>query len=140
MTLESIMMLSVHYFQVKLTHMELPDDLPVNLAEIRQMQQNDRALMDKATRAFVSYIHSYVKHECSVLLRVKGTIFTVRHDFITFEYVLLILLTYVIPDLDFGRLAVGFGLLTLPKMPELKNRKTDFFQPVNIDLNLITYK
>jgi hypothetical protein len=87
MTLESIMMLSVHYFQVKLTHMELPDDLPVNLAEIRQMQQNDRALMDKATRAFVSYIHSYVKHECSVLLRVKGTIFTVRHDFITFEYV-----------------------------------------------------
>ncbi len=47
---------------------------------------------------------------------------------------------YIIPVLDFGRLAVGFGLLTLPKMPELKNRKTDFFQPVNIDLNLIAYK
>jgi hypothetical protein len=29
--------------------MELPDDLPDNLAEIRRMQQNDRALMDKAT-------------------------------------------------------------------------------------------
>lgn len=59
--------------QVKLAPMELPADLPDNLSEIRQMQQNDRALMDKATRAFVSYIHSYVKHECSVLLRVKGT-------------------------------------------------------------------
>lgn len=53
--------------------MELPDDLPDNLDEIRQMQLNDRSLMDRATRAFVSYIHSYVKHECSVLLRVKGT-------------------------------------------------------------------
>ena len=45
-----------------------------------------------------------------------------------------------IPDLDFGRLAVGFGLLTMPKMPELRNRKTDFFQPLNVDLNLIAYK
>lgn len=100
--------------KVKLSPMELPDDLPDNLDEIRQMQLNDRSLMDRATRAFVSYIHSYVKHECSVLLRVK--------------------------DLDFGRLAVGFGLLTLPKMPELKNRKTDFFKPLDIDLNTIAYK
>ena len=84
MTLESLLMLSVHYFQVKLTHMELPDDLPDNLTEIRRMQQNDRALMDKATRAFVSYIHSYVKHECSVLLRVKGTL--LRSDVSTFLF------------------------------------------------------
>lgn len=96
MAVESILTLSVHYFQVKLTHMELPDDLPDNLTEIRKMQQNDRALMDKATRAFVSYIHSYVKHECSVLLRVKGALFTQRcfHDFITFEILFFILLTY----------------------------------------------
>ncbi len=46
----------------------------------------------------------------------------------------------IVPDLDFGRLAVGFGLLTLPKMPELKNRKTDYFTPVDIDLNTIAYK
>jgi ATP-dependent RNA helicase DDX55/SPB4 len=64
--------------------MELPDDLPDNLTEIRRMQQNDRALMDKATRAFVSYIHSYVKHECSVLLRVKGTL--LRSDVSTFLF------------------------------------------------------
>jgi ATP-dependent RNA helicase DDX55/SPB4 len=77
--------------------------------------------MDKATRAFVSNIQSNVKHEYSVLFRVKGTLFTVCHDLINFQYVLLILLSRVIPDLDFGRLAAGFGLLTLPKMPELEN-------------------
>lgn len=131
--------------QVKLYPMELPPDLPDNLNEIRQMQQNDRALMDKATRAFVSYIHSYVKHECSVLLRVKGTRrgaalpphlhrpWPTTHACIDF-------VASIVLDLDFGRLAVGFGLLTLPRMPELKNRKTDFFQPVDIDLNAIAYK
>jgi hypothetical protein len=65
------MMLPVHYVQGKFTHLELPNDLPDNLAAIRQMQQNDRALMDKVTRAFVSYKHFYVKHECSVLLELK---------------------------------------------------------------------
>lgn len=54
--------------------MDLPSDLPDNLDKIREMQRRDRALMDKANRAFVSYIHSYVKHECSVLLRVKGVL------------------------------------------------------------------
>ena len=53
--------------------MDAPPDLADYLDRIRQMQLDDRALMDKAARAFVSYIHSYSKHECNVLLRVKGT-------------------------------------------------------------------
>jgi ATP-dependent RNA helicase DDX55/SPB4 len=43
-------------------------------------------------------------------------------------------------DLDFGRLAVGFGLLKLPKMPELKNRNASFFEQHPIDLNDVSYK
>jgi ATP-dependent RNA helicase DDX55/SPB4 len=43
-------------------------------------------------------------------------------------------------DLDFGRLAVGFGLLKLPKMPELKNRNTSFFEQHSVDLNDVSYK
>ncbi len=53
--------------------MELALELPDYLSSIREMQLSDRALMDKAARAFVSYIHSYSKHECNVLLRVKGS-------------------------------------------------------------------
>lgn len=37
-------------------------------------------------------------------------------------------------------MATGFGLLHLPKMPELKNRPTTFFQPFQVDLNNIAYK
>lgn len=58
--------------QVKLNPMELPTELPDCLSTIRKMQLDDRALMDKAARAFVSYVQSYSKHECNVLLRVKG--------------------------------------------------------------------
>lgn len=60
--------------QVKLTLMEeQKKELVDHLQDIRQLQLNDRSIMDKATRAFVSYIRSYSKHECNVILRVKGT-------------------------------------------------------------------
>ena len=58
---------------MKLKELELDlGSLPDLLPRIRKMQLNDRAIMDKATRSFVSYIRSYSKHECNVLLRVKG--------------------------------------------------------------------
>lgn len=55
--------------------MEPEGDLKDYTGAIREMQIKDRAVMDKANRAFVSYIHSYSKHECNVLLRVKGELF-----------------------------------------------------------------
>jgi len=42
--------------------------------------------------------------------------------------------------LDFGALATGFGLLKMPKMPELKRIKNLSFVPHDIDLNTIAYK
>ena len=60
--------------QVKLKELDMDmDNLPDFLPRIRKMQLNDRAIMDKATRAYVSFVRSYSKHECNVLLRVKGT-------------------------------------------------------------------
>lgn len=43
-------------------------------------------------------------------------------------------------DLEFGKLATGFGLLRLPKMPELKNKVINDFVPVEIDFNSIKYQ
>jgi len=101
--------------KVKLKELDMDmDNLPDFLPRIRKMQLNDRAIMDKATRAYVSFVRSYSKHECNVLLRVK--------------------------DLDFGTLATGFGLLKLPKMPELKRFKASSFQPYDVDLNTVAYK
>uniref|UniRef100_A0A8D9BGP9 ATP-dependent RNA helicase n=2 Tax=Cacopsylla melanoneura TaxID=428564 RepID=A0A8D9BGP9_9HEMI len=84
------------------------------LTSVRELQLNDRAMFDKANRAFVSYVQAYGKHECSVLLQVK--------------------------DLDLVSCALSFGLLRLPRMPELKNRKVEHFTAVDIDFNSIAYK
>ncbi|XP_075223190.1 ATP-dependent RNA helicase DDX55 [Lycorma delicatula] len=98
---------------------ELPKThLPVKqndyIENIQKLQIQDRAVFDKGNRAFVSYIYAYGKHECNIILRVK--------------------------DLNFGKLAKGFGLLRLPKMPELKNKCISDFTPYEIDFNTISYK
>ncbi|XP_008557771.1 probable ATP-dependent RNA helicase DDX55 homolog [Microplitis demolitor] len=84
------------------------------LDSMRNSQLDDRLLFDKGNCAFVSYIQSYNKHECNLILRLK--------------------------DLDLGLIAMGFGLLRMPRMPEVKNRDTSSFIEMNIDINSIGYK
>ncbi|KAK9886414.1 hypothetical protein WA026_016693 [Henosepilachna vigintioctopunctata] len=82
--------------------------------QIRNLQLKDRALMEKATKAYVSHIRAYSKHECSILFQVK--------------------------NLPLGAMASSYGLLQLPKMPELKNRDICDFQACDVDINSIPYK
>ncbi|KAF2896552.1 hypothetical protein ILUMI_09602 [Ignelater luminosus] len=83
--------------------------------KLRSLQKSDRMIMEKATRAYVSHIKAYSKHECSLLLKVK--------------------------ELPLAAMASAYGLLQLPKMPELKNQNLSEFTPVvGLDLNLIPYK
>jgi len=63
--------------------------------EIRLIVLKDRELSDKAAKAFVSSLRAYTKHEASFIFRVA--------------------------DLDFHALAVAFGLLRLPAMPEVRD-------------------
>ncbi|XP_011307517.1 probable ATP-dependent RNA helicase DDX55 homolog [Fopius arisanus] len=81
---------------------------------MRNLQMKDRLMFDKANRAFVSYIQSYNKHECNLILRLK--------------------------DLDFGGIAMSFGLLQMPKMPELRGRDLSVFCEANVDVNKIAYR
>ncbi|EFA08391.1 putative ATP-dependent RNA helicase DDX55 homolog-like Protein [Tribolium castaneum] len=86
-----------------------------NLRDILQnLQKTDRDLMEKAKRAFVSHVRAYSKYECSLLLRIK--------------------------EFPFGQVATSYGLLQLPKMPELKKYDSVGFEPLEIDLNTIPYK
>ena len=43
-------------------------------------------------------------------------------------------------DLPFGHIATYFGLIKLPKMPELNKRKVEGFTPLKMDWNTIKYK
>ncbi|GAA5967409.1 hypothetical protein JCM11641_000540 [Rhodosporidiobolus odoratus] len=69
------------------------------LGEFRKALLKDRDLHDRSLKAFVSSIRSYTKHEASFLFRLQ--------------------------DLDLIGLAQSFGLLRMPKMPELKGREKD---------------
>ncbi|KAI9711694.1 MAG: ATP-dependent rRNA helicase spb4 [Chrysothrix sp. TS-e1954] len=62
--------------------------------KIRDVVQRDRALHEKAQKAFVSSIRSYTKHEASSIFRVS--------------------------ELPWRDLAEGWGLLRMPRMPELR--------------------
>jgi ATP-dependent RNA helicase DDX55/SPB4 len=42
--------------------------------------------------------------------------------------------------LNLGQLATGFGLLKMPRMPELKGKEITNFVEEAIDTNKITYK
>ncbi|XP_059478620.1 ATP-dependent RNA helicase DDX55 [Neocloeon triangulifer] len=100
--------------KVLLESVDAEEDVPEYLEKIRGLQKSDRAIFDKANRAFVSYIKSYGKHECHLILRLK--------------------------DLNFGELATGFGLLKMPKMPELKGKTVQDFEEDPVNTNTISYR
>jgi hypothetical protein len=62
----------------------------------------------QATKAFVSFIRAYSKHEASYIFRLK--------------------------DLDLVGVAKSFGLLRLPKMPELKEVDRTEWTEADIDV------
>lgn len=61
--------------------------------KIRELLLTDRGLHDKAAKAYVSFVRAYSKHEASYIFRLR--------------------------DLDLVGVAKCFGLLRLPRMPEL---------------------
>ncbi|KAK2805241.1 ATP-dependent rRNA helicase spb4 [Emmonsiellopsis sp. PD_5] len=81
---------------------------------IRNLVLTDRSIHDKAQRAFVSWVKSYSKHQASSIFRVA--------------------------DLDWEELGRAWGLLRLPKMPELKKFAGDKSLGVSVDWDSYAYK
>ncbi|QRV80376.1 DEAD/DEAH box helicase [Ceratobasidium sp. AG-Ba] len=79
--------------------------------EIRNIVQIDRDIYEKSMKAFVSFVRAYSKHEASYIFRIK--------------------------DLDLVGVAKSFGLIRLPKMPELTTR--DEWSDLDIDWDTIPY-
>ena len=63
----------------------------------RQLSEQDRDVMDKGVKAFVSHIRAYKEHQCRFIFRLA--------------------------DMDLAQLATAFGLLQLPKMPEVRKAR-----------------
>lgn len=88
---------------IKLDSMDPPENLEDVTDTIRRLEADSEVIYTEAMRAFVSYIQSYRKHECNLLFRVE--------------------------ELEFGRMAMGYALLKMPYMPELKGKKLTGFKP-----------
>lgn len=99
------------------------------LDKMRSVLVTDRGLHDKVTKlwrsicrpsltrflqavkAFVSFVRAYSKHEASYIFRIK--------------------------DLDLIGVAKNFGLLRLPRMPELKDCPRDNWRDAEVNVRLI---
>ncbi len=81
-------------------------------AKIRAQAQADREIFQLAQRAFVSWARSYIEHQATSIFRVA--------------------------DLDWVDLAKGYGLVELPKMPEVKG--IDRSLGLGIDTESIPFK
>ena len=80
---------------------------------VQTMAVNDRAVFEKGMRGFVSFVQSYAKHENFMIFQMK--------------------------KMDFGSLATGFGLIKMPKMPEVKGKDLSNFAAIPVDLDSIKF-
>ena len=89
-------------------------DAEVASEKIRAKVLTDRAFHDKAQRGFVSWVKAYSKHQASSIFRIS--------------------------DLEWEDLGRAWGLLKLPRMPELKKWKDDRTLRLDIDFDNYAYK
>jgi ATP-dependent RNA helicase DDX55/SPB4 len=90
------------------------DDAKRVIAKMQAEVLDDRALYDKGQRAFVSWVRAYSKHQASSIFRVA--------------------------DLDWTELGNAWGLVRLPKMPELKKWEGDKSLGIKINMSEYAYK
>lgn len=102
---------------VPLMERECSTDIVDIVPQIRAAALEDRNIMEKGLRAFVSFVRSYKEHHCSYIFRWKG--------------------------LEIGKLAMEYGLLQIPSMPEVKHNSLSLkgFIPIgNVNFTQIKYK
>lgn len=90
------------------------DDAASATRTIRSIVREDRALFDKAQKAFVSWVRGYGAHQVTSIFRTD--------------------------DLDWEDLGKAWGLLRMPRMPELKRWDGDKTLGVEIDWDEFEYK
>ena len=113
----------VQYLSVRKTPITPLNDPPIAISgdnghdateKIRGIVLNDRALYDKAQKAFVSWVRAYSKHQASSIFRIQ--------------------------DVDWDEAGRAWGLLRIPTMPEAKKWDGDRSLGMNIVWKEYAYK
>ncbi|KAF1318956.1 Dead/deah box RNA helicase, partial [Globisporangium splendens] len=95
--------------EMKLALDKIEDVLP----KVKELILSDRDILEKGTKAYISFVRSYKEHQCQFIFRFK--------------------------ELDLGAVARGFALFKLPKINELRNVRINF-QNEEIKTKDIKYK
>lgn len=92
----------------------IEDAMPAStmLERLRGCALRDREILEKGTRAFISFLRGYKEHQCRFIFRFSA--------------------------LDVGGIARAFGLLKFPKVTELRGTEVDF-EPVDVDTSKIAF-
>lgn len=88
-------------------------DLVSSASHSLQLSVNPFYFLQQGMKAFVSFVQAYSKHEASYIFRVK--------------------------DLDLVGVAKSFGLLRLPKMPELKSVDREGWEDAEVSVKKIIF-
>eukprot|EP00921_Rhytidocystis_pertsovi_P019162 GHVQ01030362.1.p1 GENE.GHVQ01030362.1~~GHVQ01030362.1.p1 ORF type:complete len:624 (+),score=102.85 GHVQ01030362.1:122-1873(+) len=89
-------------------------DCRAALETVRTFIVKDRALYDKAAKAFVSFVRAYKEHKLAFIFPFK--------------------------KLNLGALGTSFCLLRLPRVKEILGRELKDFRQANVDIDGIAYK
>ncbi|XP_006460355.1 hypothetical protein AGABI2DRAFT_203365 [Agaricus bisporus var. bisporus H97] len=95
------------------TERRTDQEVDQSLSLVRTKVLSDRVYNDQAMKAFVSFVRAYCKHEASYIFRIK--------------------------DLDLVGVARSFGLLRLPRMPELQNVDKSGWADATVDWDTYAY-
>ncbi|EQC32301.1 hypothetical protein SDRG_10048 [Saprolegnia diclina VS20] len=111
----------VNFLRIRKVPVAKMDDLVVDdakrvgiLEKVKAFQMTDRDVLEKGTKAFISFLRSYKEHQCQFIFRFR--------------------------DLDLARVAVGFCLFQLPKINELRALESIQFEPAGVKVVDIPYK
>lgn len=113
----------ISFLEVRKTPIEKLDNPQIDIdtdravaltSQFRDIVLGDRALYDKAQKAFVSWVRSYSKHQASSIFRIS--------------------------DLDWNDLVQGWALLRFPKMPEAKKYDRKQIDVPDVDWGSYAYK
>lgn len=80
--------------QIPIEESELTEPIADLMPALRALSIQDRDVLEKGIKAFVSYVRGYKEHHCKFIFRMQ--------------------------DLNLGKLAYACALLQLPRMPEIK--------------------
>lgn len=93
---------------------KLVETAPSFVEQLGRLNAGDRDLYERSAKAFVAFIRFYQEHQAKFIFCPKS--------------------------LDIAQLAKSFGLLRLPRMPELRGVKVEGFTPASVNVANIVFK